>query len=90
MKKKILMLITVFSVVLLSGCQSMTKDFGGTTTIDLPPNTKLEEITWKDANLWYLTRPMGDDDIAEIHTFQESSEFGLIEGKVIIIEHKED
>lgn len=36
----------------------------------LEPNQKLEEITWKDDSLWYLTRPMTDDDVAETHTFR--------------------
>lgn len=73
----------------MAGCQSTTKSFGGNTTLELEPNQKLEEITWKDDSLWYLTRPMTDDDIAETHTFQESSNFGIIEGTVTVIESKE-
>lgn len=57
-------------------------------TLNLEPNQKLEEITWKDDSLWYLTRPMTDDDIAETHTFQQQSEFGIFEGTVIIVESK--
>ena len=57
-------------------------------TIELPKGQKLEEITWKDADLWYLTRPMREDENAEIHTFQESTEFGVFEGTVTIIETK--
>lgn len=57
-------------------------------TLNLEPNHKLEEITWKDGSLWYRTRPMTDDDIAETHTFQQQSEFGVFEGTVIIVESK--
>ena len=57
-------------------------------TIELPKGQKLEEITWKDADLWYLTRPMREDENAETHTFQESTEFGVLEGTVTIIETK--
>lgn len=86
MKKIILLAIMVLS---LTGCQNTTKNFGGSMTIELPKGQKLEEITWKDdSDLWYLTRPMREDDIAEIHTFQESSEFGVFEGTVTIIETK--
>ena len=89
MKRKVLVcilgLILCFSV---AGCQSITKDYGGSTTIELEANQKLEEITWKDDSLWYLTRPMTKDDIAETHTFQQSSNFGVFEGTVTIIEHK--
>lgn len=72
----------------LTGCQSATKSFGGSMTLNLEPNQKLEEITWKDGSLWYLTRSMTDDDIAETHTFQQQSEFGVFEGTVIILESK--
>ena len=86
MKKIILLAIMVLS---LTGCQNTAKNFGGSMTIELPKGQKLEEITWKDdSDLWYLTRPMREDDIAEIHTFQESSEFGVFEGTVTIIETK--
>ena len=52
-------------------------------------NQKLEEITWKDDSLWYLTRPITDEDVAETHTFQQQSNFGVFEGTVTIIESKE-
>lgn len=92
MKKKIstMMLgILLFACLGLTGCQYTTKSLGGSMTLTLEPNQKLEEITWKDESLWYLTRPMTDDDIAETHTFQQSSEFGVFEGTVTIIETKE-
>ena len=86
MKKIILLAIMVLS---LTGCHNTTKNFGGSMTIELPKGQKLEEITWKDdSDLWYLTRPMRKDEVAETHTFQESSEFGVLEGTVTIIETK--
>lgn len=91
MKDFILGLIVCIAIaVLVVGYtqQGMTKDMGGSTTIELEPNTKLEEITWKDNSLWYLTRPMTDDDVAETRTFRESSEYGVFEGTVTIIEKK--
>ena len=90
MKKKILALLAVGILVVstLTGCQSVTKSFGGSMTLNLEPNQKLEEFTWKDDSLWYLTRPMTDDDIAETHTFQQQSEFGVFEGTVTIVESK--
>ena len=89
MKKKILALGLATTMILsLTGCQSATKSFGGSMTLELEPNVKLEEITWKDDSLWYLTRPMTEDDIAETHTFQQQSEFGVFEGTVTIIETK--
>lgn len=91
MKKTILaaLLTTAMAAAMLTGCQSATKSFGGSMTINLEPNTKLELITWKDDSLWYLTRPMTEDDIAETHTYRQQSEFGVFEGTVTIIETKE-
>lgn len=92
MKKKIKMTLAALSIgtiILLTGCQGATKNFGGSMTLKLPANQKLEEITWKDNSLWYLTRPMTKDDIAESHTFQQSSEWGVFEGTITIIESKE-
>ena len=92
MKRKHFVLLSMFCVLLIAagllttGCQSVTKNYGGTTEITLDPGLKLEEITWKNNSLWYLTRPMRDDETAETHTFSESSNSGLFEGTVIIIE----
>ncbi|MBR5952593.1 MAG: hypothetical protein IKZ85_04905 [Pseudobutyrivibrio sp.] len=91
MRKISSVLIIIFTMFMLTGCteQAITKEFGGDMTINLEPGQKLEEITWKDDNLWYVTRPMRDDEFAETHIFQESSEFGLIEGTVYIVESEE-
>lgn len=93
--KKILSVVLVIAMIVvlcvsLTGCQSATRSFGGSTKIELEPNTKLELITWKDDSLWYLTRPMREDDIAETHTYKQQSEFGVFEGTVTIIETKEN
>ena len=42
MKKIICVVISVFMMVSLSGCQKMARNFGGNITIKLEPNTKLE------------------------------------------------
>ena len=91
MKKRVLAILLSVGMMttLLTGCQGATKSFGGSMTINLEPNTKLELITWKDDSLWYCTRPMREDDIAETHTYQQKSEFGVFEGTVTIVETKE-
>lgn len=90
MRKKILTMTAIVSVLILglNGCQTTTKNWGGNTTLELEPNEKLEEITWKDDSLWYLTRPMTEDDIAETHVFKQSSNWGVLEGTVTIVESK--
>lgn len=75
----------------MTSCTENTraKTFGGTAKIELPKGKKLVNITWKDdGQLWYLTRDMKTDEIAESYSFQENSKWGLIEGTVNIIENK--
>ena len=89
--KGIIATVGVITALGATGCtaQSFTKSYGGSMTVNLPANQKLEEITWKEDSLWYLTKPMTEDDIAETHTFQQSSSFGIFEGTVTIVETKE-
>ena len=90
MKKLIsIILLLVIVTVIMSGCQGATRSLGGIMTLELATNTKLELITWKDDSLWYLTRPMREGEEAETHIYKQSSEFGVFEGKVTIIEKKE-
>lgn len=90
-KKLIAILLGAMSVLNLCGCQqTMARKFGGDMTIELEPNQKLEMITWKDNDaLWYLTRPMTEDDVAETHTFQTDTTWGIFEGTVTIVESKQ-
>lgn len=76
------------STTLFSSCQTITKNLGGDMIINLKPNQKLEEITWEGDSLWYLTRPMTENDIAETHTFQEQADLEAFEVTVTIVETK--
>lgn len=68
---------------------AIAKDVGGTATITLPENKKLQLVTWKDANsLWLLYRPMRTDEQAETYTYQENSRFGVLEANITIREVK--
>ena len=58
--------------------------------IDLPPNTKLELITWKDDSLWYLIRPMRENEEPEVHKYIQTSEFGTFEGRQITINESKE
>jgi hypothetical protein len=72
------------------GCteQDRAKSFGGTMTVELQPGRKLVNVTWKETDLWYLTRAMRNDEAPETYEFQESSGMGVMEGKVIIKERR--
>lgn len=72
----------------LTGCKSVVKSYGGTISIDVPKGQKVIEATWKDSDVWYLTRPMREGEEPETFTLQEDSNLGIIEGKVIFKESK--
>lgn len=90
--KKFFAILVILAVVLIlfGGCteQQRAKQFGGSATIDLPPGKKLVVATWKDDNLWFLTRDMEMGEKAETYTFAESSSWGMMEGVITIKEHK--
>lgn len=66
----------------------IAKKVGGSATITLPRNQKLQLVTWKNDSMWVLYRPMRPDEQAETYTYQEDSKFGLLEAKIVIREVK--
>ena len=86
----LILLCSAILALALSGCNSVAKNFGGTVTVNLDEGRKLEEVTWKDDSLWILTRPMREDETAETYEFKQDSNFGIIEGKVVLVESVTD
>lgn len=91
--KKIIIAIVLLSLTLVSCTDNQhTAMYGGRKKIDLPPGEKLENISWKIqgsnvASLWYLTTKRDPSEAPKTHTFKENSAYGMLEGKVVIIEH---
>ena len=84
---------TLLGLVLGLGLFSCTensriKNFGGEGDLDLPSGNKLVNVTWKEDQIWYLTRPMTSKDEAVTYTFKEESSFGVLQGTFFIHEHK--
>ena len=84
------MLLAIGMIVMLGSCteNSRVKSFGGEGTINLPKGRKLVNVTWKETQVWYLTRPMNSTDKAETYKFQEESSLGVMEGTYNIVETK--
>jgi len=80
------LLVAVLVMSLLSGCNWGTRNFGGSQTIKLESGQRLEMITWKNNDLWILTRPAEDGETVTTYIFQEDSNYGLLEGTITIIE----
>ena len=85
--KKIL--FALFTVLCLTSCnQYLTRTVGGTTIIELEPGERLVEVTWKYGDIWYLVEPMDSDYVPKTKIFKESSNSGILEGKVIFNERR--
>jgi len=81
-------LIIAMCLIVLTGCteQSRVKTFGGTTILKLPKGQKLITITWKDSDIWYLTKEMKRDEQPEQYRFTEESNLGIANGELLITE----
>jgi hypothetical protein len=87
--KKILM-TAIAACAALTSCteQQRARSYGGTARTELAVCQKLVLVTWKTDSLWILTRPMTRDDIAVSYQFKEDSAYGMLEGTVVLNEHK--
>ena len=88
MKKTILVFAVAMMALVSCTENSRVKNFGGEGTINLPQGRKLVNVTWKETEIWYLTRPMDSSDVAQTYQFQEESSWGVMEGTYNIVETK--
>lgn len=74
--------------VFLAGCteNDLAKNFGGTMALNVECGQKIVNVTWKNDDLWYLTRAMRTDEQPETLTFKAESSFGVWEGTVLVVE----
>lgn len=87
MKKILLVGLLLIILITVTGCsQHMAKNWGGEMTIELEPGESLELITWKEDALWILTKERTEGVAPATHTFQESTDWGVFEGTIHIIE----
>ncbi len=87
--KKLIFAIAILLITLTACTDNMkVKEWGGTAEMYLEKGQKLVVMTWKENNLWILTKPMTDTDVAETYKFYEKSSLGVMEGTYIIHEVK--
>ena len=86
--KKLLLAMGV--ITMLGSCteNNRVKNWGGDGKLILPKGQKLINVTWKESQIWYLTRPMTPQDSCQIYTFHEESSWGVMEGSYTIVEIK--
>lgn len=80
--KLFFMVVTVITVITFLSCtdNQRARKFGGKEEIQLKPNEVLINITWKESNMWVLTK----DTTTNIKYFRENSNWGVWEGEIII------
>jgi prepilin-type N-terminal cleavage/methylation domain-containing protein len=88
---ELLIVIGVIAIVVaiaFQGCNSNigAKYLGGTQVYKLEPGQECFDVTWKGDSLWIAVRPRLEHEKPDKITFMEKSQFGAIQGKVIIIE----
>lgn len=79
------MILTILTAAVIIGActeQMQARSWGGEADMDIPCGQKLVMVTWKEDNIWTLTRPWQDGDIVQEYTFTESSSWGALEGTV--------
>lgn len=84
----LIIIVAVAVAVFGHGCNYFSKEFGGTSTINLKPGQKLITAFPEKNDVWYLTRPMKSTDIAETYELSEKSNLGIIQGTFILKESK--
>lgn len=88
--KTVFTLLTLLVVLTFTGCtrNQCAKTFGGSMVVKIEADQKFVNATWKEANLWVITRSMRKDEIPERYFMTEKSSFGLIEGTIIFEESR--
>jgi len=86
----IAVMILMCLMIAFSSCtqNQRAKKYGGKMTITLEANTKLVNATWKEDNLWILTREMKFNETPETYNFSEKSNFRVLEGEITFVETK--
>lgn len=84
------MIVILLAVITLGVFSSCTENYqarvlGGTQDITLPSGHRVVNVTWKQADLWILTRT-DTTTKPSTYTFAEKSNFGILEGQINLIE----
>ena len=79
-------IIPLIAILALLGCNALSRKYGGDMTQKVDCGRKVVNVTWKDSDLWVLTRQMRSDETPETYVFTENSNLGLVEGAVTVIE----
>jgi hypothetical protein len=77
--KKVLIVLAVIAMISCTE-NSRAKRWGGSETVTLKKNEVLVNLTWKDSDLWVLSK----DTLTGIKYLREKSSWGMMEGEIVI------
>ncbi len=79
--KKLFLLLTIATIIVSSCTENQrARKFGGKEDIQLPKHHILINVSWKESNLWIVTK----DTTTNIYYCREKSSWGLWEGEIQI------
>jgi hypothetical protein len=83
----LLFMATMLAIGTLTSCtkNEMARNYGGSMDITLQPHQRVQNVTWKETDLWILTKE--DTTPPTTYKFEEKSTYGIMEGTINIIEH---
>jgi hypothetical protein len=76
----LLLVVTLFSCT----ANERARNLGGTEHITLDKGDRLVNVTWKQDDLWILTKQ--DNTKPSTYSFKEKSSYGIMEGEIVITE----
>lgn len=78
---KKLLFIALFAFMMVSCTENQrAKTFGGTTEYQIPNGETFVNATWKDDDLWIITK----DTVTNLIYMRECSSWGIFNGTVIL------
>ena len=81
MKRLLFLLLIIIAIaVSVSSCteNERAKNYGGKEEITLKPSEEFVNATWKDDNLWLITK----DTLTNEYIMREKSSYGIWEGEI--------
>lgn len=88
MKKNLLFLAALAALAIpISGDNNAwARRFGGTAVKQMPSGSKVVSASWKGNSLWVLLRERKPSETPETLVYQEFSNYGIIQGTVVLQE----
>jgi hypothetical protein len=82
-------IIAIAAFVTLTACtdNNRARNWGGTEDLEVPADRKFVNVTWKENQLWIVTKDRtAADSTYDTYRFQEKSSWGVLEGTIVITE----